>query len=429
MRSHMLITLFRLMWHLILLACVLAGAGVWLAARRKRAGSRWRKHKMFLAATILWAAILVTSIIGSYLSFIPAEETFTYLGGMAPVSDKFTEDFETPFHYVYVQSGFLDHEGQRFYLNLFRFAFPHLTFEPRAGTVNIYRTAQEDRIVGLNSQMESYDNMLIAAYREAGQPIDYETSYTVLTTYDMFPDASAKLKPGDVIAAYDGIPMNGRSALDRYIREHRPDSIVFDIVRNGEPMSVEIELFDPFGYGGYHTLGFAVAENKTYDMPDNALPIPDRAKHSGSSSGLMMALEVYSRLTDPDLGKGFTIAGTGGITLDGKVTTIGSLYHKVVTVIAEGADLFLVPKEQEREALRIQQESGNTSTRIVGVSTLAEAVAAIEALEPAETDRTGSYDSSRPREQVCRLLWPAASFGSGYCFRFRPPAFTVSTQP
>lgn len=372
----MLITLFQLMWYLNLAGALTIACVLWLWQRIRKGRfnqSRWIAHTVNIVLAV-WIGI---STIGSYLSLIPAEETFTYVGGMPPVSEKFTERFDTPFHYVYVQNGYLDHEGQRFYLNLFRMAFAHLKFEPQAGTTHIYRTAHEDRIVGRNSQVESYDNMVIAAYDYAGSPLQYDTSYTVLTTYEQFPDASDKLRAGDVITAYDGIPMTGRGPLDQYLRKQKAEKLTLDIVRDGQSMNVKLKLYDPYGYGGYHTLGFAVAENKRYEWPEDALAFPEEAKHSGSSSGLMMALQLYAHLTEPELGQGLKIAGTGGINAEAEVTTIGSLYHKVATVAARGADVFLVPRSQETEALRYQQEIGDASVRIIGVSTLAEAVEAI----------------------------------------------------
>lgn len=372
----MLITLFQLMWYLNLAGALAIACMIWFWMRKRKADknkSRWIR-RLIKSVLMVWIGV---SFIGSYLSFVPAEETFTYVGGMPQVSEKFTEQFDTPFHYVYVQNGYLDHEGQRFYLNLFRFAFPHLKFEPQAGTTHVYRTAHENRIVGHNSQVESYDNMLLAAYDYAGKPLEYETSYTVLTTYAQFPDASDKVKAGDVIVAYDGIAMTGRGPLDQYLREQKAKELILDILRDGESVQVKLELSDPYKYGGYHTLGFAIAENKRYELPEDALAFPEEVKHSGSSSGLMMALQLYAHLADPKLGQGLKIAGTGGINADAQVTTIGSLYHKVATVAVQKADMFLVPRSQEAEALRYQQEIGDDTVRIVGVSTLAEAVEAI----------------------------------------------------
>lgn len=39
----------------------------------------------------------------------------------------------------------------------------------------------------------------------------------------------------------------------------------------------------------------------------------------GPSAGLMMSLEIYNQLTKPDETKGYDIAGTGTIDVDGKV--------------------------------------------------------------------------------------------------------------
>src|SRR5690606_19602286 len=134
---------------------------------------------------------------------------------------------------------------------------------------------------------------------------------------------------------------------------------------------VTVALYDPFGYGGYHAIGFAIGEKKQYELPDDALKIPEEITHSGGSSGMMMALQIISHISGEPLARGRRIAGTGGITADGRITAIGSLYHKVATVYAHKAELFLVPKEQEQEALRYRQMLRADSLPIVGVGTTA----------------------------------------------------------
>lgn len=373
----MLITLFEWMWVLSL-AVALGLLGTLRLFEHKNKHHKPKLRWLWRLVKVALISITGISLIGVYLTTIPAKETFTYTGGMSPVSEKFNDDFPTPFHYVYVQNGFINHEGQRFFLNLAHFTMPHLSFSPRSGTVYAYRTAQENQIVGLNSQRESYDNMILAAYEYAGQPLEYTTTYTILTTYKMFSSASELLQSGDQLVAYDGIQMTNRTELDRYIRQHATEEITLELLRAEKPVTVTVQLEDPFGYGGLHTLGFAIAENKQYTLPEETVSLPEKMNHSGGSSGLLMALQMISLIKEPGLGDGFTIAGTGGINAQGEVTTIGSLYHKIATVSREGADIFLVPKAQEQEALRYQKELDASNVTIIGVATLAEAVDSIK---------------------------------------------------
>lgn len=56
----------------------------------------------------------------------------------------------------------------------------------------------------------------------------------------------------------------------------------------------------------------------------------------GPSAGLMMSLEIYNQLTKPDETKGYDIAGTGTIDVDGKVGPIGGIDQKVVAADKAG---------------------------------------------------------------------------------------------
>ncbi len=101
----------------------------------------------------------------------------------------------------------------------------------------------------------------------------------------------------------------------------------------------------------------------------------------GPSAGLVFALTAIDLLTDGDLTEGLTIAATGTIDSEGNVGAIGGIKQKTVITSREGADLFIVPKANEQEALR-KAKRLKTKMQIVGVETLAEAIAAIQQFEP-----------------------------------------------
>ena len=96
----------------------------------------------------------------------------------------------------------------------------------------------------------------------------------------------------------------------------------------------------------------------------------------GPSAGLVFALGVIDLLTDGDLTGGSRIAATGTINPDGKVGAIGGIKQKVVSTDGEGAELFLVPNANEKEAKAKAKRIGS-EMEIVGVETLQEAMDAI----------------------------------------------------
>ncbi len=69
----------------------------------------------------------------------------------------------------------------------------------------------------------------------------------------------------------------------------------------------------------------------------------------GPSAGLMMSLEIYNQLTKPDETKGYNIAGTGTIDVDGKVGPIGGIDQKVVAADKAGKDIFFAPNQNGAE--------------------------------------------------------------------------------
>ncbi|GAA4956931.1 YlbL family protein [Actinoplanes utahensis] len=78
----------------------------------------------------------------------------------------------------------------------------------------------------------------------------------------------------------------------------------------------------------------------------------DLDKIGGPSAGLMFTLGIIDKLRAEDLTGGKTIAGTGTIDDDGDVGPIGGIPQKLVGAKRDGAQLFLVPKDNCAEALR-----------------------------------------------------------------------------
>ncbi|NIK75668.1 PDZ domain-containing protein [Paenibacillus castaneae] len=102
----------------------------------------------------------------------------------------------------------------------------------------------------------------------------------------------------------------------------------------------------------------------------------------GPSAGLVFALQALDLLTAGDLSGGHRIAATGTISVDGGVGAIGGIKQKIVIASKQGAQLFLAPADNYKEAAA-KAKSIKSTMKVVSVSTLKEAVERIEAFNAA----------------------------------------------
>ena len=115
--------------------------------------------------------------------------------------------------------------------------------------------------------------------------------------------------------------------------------------------------------GGQTKLGVAV-ETRTA-RPD--LPVPVRFSVdniSGSSGGLMFALQIYAALHGEHRGAGTSIAGTGTIAPDGSVGPIEGTEQKLIAAKRAGASVFLVPKENAADIASDEESTTTTEGAI-----------------------------------------------------------------
>ena len=96
----------------------------------------------------------------------------------------------------------------------------------------------------------------------------------------------------------------------------------------------------------------------------------DSGNVGGPSAGLAFTLGVVDVLTPGSLTGGQKIATTGTIDLNGHVGPVGGVKQKTFAVRAEGATLFLVPKDEYEEASKYAGDD----LKVVGVDTLDEAL-------------------------------------------------------
>src|SRR5579884_2870290 len=119
---------------------------------------------------------------------------------------------------------------------------------------------------------------------------------------------------------------------------------------------------------------FGILVGARYAKPKLPIPVRYRLGNiSGSSGGLMFALDIYRTLRPKARIVASKIAGTGTIAYDGSVGPIEGAAQKLIAAKRAGVRLFLCPKENYREI------AGEQGVRIVPVGSFKEALRAIEA--------------------------------------------------
>lgn len=197
----------------------------------------------------------------------------------------------------------------------------------------------------------SYD-AIIAAFNEAN--LEYTVNNINVTVTYVYKDAITDLKAGDIIRSVNGVEITKFDDLVNEINKYKEnDKLILKVIRNKK----EIECYGTLrkendkvviGVGLSEIKDITTNPKVNYIFKDN---------ESGSSRGLMCALEIYNKITEEDLTKGKKIAGTGSIDENGIVGSIDGVKYKLKGAVKNKADVFIVPSKNYEEALKIKEEN------------------------------------------------------------------------
>ena len=215
---------------------------------------------------------------------------------------------------------------------------------------------------------EAVSNALYIGFKEADEEFEIKNN-KVYVTY-VYENAKTNLKIGDQIIKVDDKEIKTKEDL-KYLNSEKVGKTITIIVKNNnKEYTRTAELIN---LENKTVIGIIIGE--TFDIEsDYDIDINYKARESGPSGGLMMALTTYSYLTNTDLTNGKKIVGTGTIDKEGNVGSIGGVKYKLIGAVKNKADVFLVPSgENYEEAQRIKKEK-NYNIKIVEISTLKEAI-------------------------------------------------------
>ena len=218
----------------------------------------------------------------------------------------------------------------------------------------------------------SIDNATILAYQKAGKKIEIKKNINNVIYIDDI--AKTDIEIYDQIISVDGKEINEIKDLQDYIKtKNENDTVYFKVKNNNKEKTRKAQVVK---IGDELKVGIAFLTTYDYDT-DPKIEVKTKSSESGSSGGLMLSLAIYNAITKEDITKGKTIVGTGTIDINGNVGKIDGVKYKILGANKNKADLFICPKENYEEAIKVKEEH-NLDLKIVSVSTFDEAINYLE---------------------------------------------------
>lgn len=241
----------------------------------------------------------------------------------------------------------------------------------------------QEQIDAVNQQdmISSQETATVAALTELG----YEVP-AVMTVAGTVKGSNAGgiVQTGDVVVALNGVQMVTYQQLVGALTKLEPGTVVdLEVERDGESRTLEVETTagDDEGSDSGSDDGayLGVLLTTDFDMPVEVdLEI---GNVGGASAGMMFALAIIDQLTAEDEAASNVIAGTGTMSIDGKVGPIGGIQFKLQGASRDGAEWFLAPEDNCDEVI------GNIpdGLSVFSVGTLEEGLSAVTAIGAGET--------------------------------------------
>jgi PDZ domain-containing protein len=179
-----------------------------------------------------------------------------------------------------------------------------------------------------------------------------------------------------VNVAIDGIKVRYLLDVHRLLSKHRPGDTVLIGVRRGSSLAtLRVKTYADPNNPKRAVVGIVVEQAASIKLP---FPISiDTGNIGGPSAGLAFALDLVDQL-GRDIDRGYKVAVTGELSLDGAVQPIGAVKQKTIGARRSHVDVFLVPAgDNAREAGRYAG-----SLRIVAVHSFRQALQALSTLPP-----------------------------------------------
>ena len=217
----------------------------------------------------------------------------------------------------------------------------------------------------------SYD-AVIAAFKEAN--MKYEITNVDVTITYIYNIARTNLKVGDVIKTINGVKITSFNSLINEVNKYEVgEKLIINVLRNNKIIECEATIVLE---ENKKMIGISLAELKNIKT-NPEVKFVFKNNESGSSRGLMCALEIYNRITKYDITKGDIISGTGVIDENGNVGSIGGVKYKLKVSVNKHAKLFIVTSGNYEEAMSLKNKY-NYNIEIIKADTLSNVIKALK---------------------------------------------------
>lgn len=261
-------------------------------------------------------------------------------------------------------------------------------FDIYQNTTNV--TTKEDILSGKITHNASIEYAIINAYQEANKKdpsitLEYEVSGIII----YYRSNTAKtLAIGDLIYEIDGYTkIEMIDYLNNLNSTSQPTTKTlnikfYDYNDDNKSKETQILLSELNNHYSKYRKHKIISSNPKFTT--------NHTNVGGPSGGLLNTLNVYSNLIEIDMTKGYKIAGTGTININGKVGAIGGMEQKIYTAQKNKVDYFFVPYSDNKssveysnylESMNAYKKIKNPTFEIIPVRSFQEAISFLEGLK------------------------------------------------
>jgi len=209
---------------------------------------------------------------------------------------------------------------------------------------------EERRRQNLRQMDRSQEIAAAVALKELGRDVGSDPAGALVVAVAPDAPADGKLEATDVIVSVDGKPVKTPDDLRRLVGDREPGDQVRIGVRSGGAVRTEVlSTIESPEENGRAIIGIQVEQSAEIDLPVDV--DIDLGGVGGPSAGLAFSLEVLEQL-GRDVDRGYRVAATGEIELDGGVAPIGGIKQKTLGAKEAGIEVFLVPAGENAEEAR-----------------------------------------------------------------------------
>jgi PDZ domain-containing protein len=236
-------------------------------------------------------------------------------------------------------------------------------------------TTDADRVRQGQRQMSRSEQVAAAvALKALGYDVRADPAGVVVDAVANDVPATGRLKPTDVIVSADGRRVRTPGDLRRIVGRREPGSTLTLGLRDGAvTRRVRVGTVSSPNDPNRTVIGIGVSQAADIELPIKVHI--DLGDVGGPSAGLAFALDVMEEL-GRNVDRGYRVAATGELELDGTVAPIGGAAQKAIGARRAGVDVFLVPAgENAREA-----RNAAGGLRVVPVENFQQALRALATL-------------------------------------------------